>query len=764
MWMRITYLLLASVLLTLSGSLFAQDTSCGIIWYPPIQLSDDTISSVIPRVALSGDDTVHVTWETNSPNYTIMKLPYRRSIDGGAGFGVARDLLIDSTAFPFRTSRPFILARHDRVWIFFTGSTESFPPIYMMYSANGGTEWNSVVAISTDRTGYIYSATQSQSGQAVALVYPPHVDQDQPPKIFRSTNDGETWTRTNEDLDDYAQIALTPGSLHLVQHTARNNAAEVEYRRSSDLGSSWQLDTVLSTTDGIYSDLPAIAGYQSDCGTELLTAWRDVKYGGYGFAGASIISRTSLSNGQTWLPEILQTTFPNGYNPSIVVHGNTRAVGWDAEVVAFDSIHAIVRASNSSLHNFCPPTDLTDDEWGGGGVQVAVSSHAIHVAYEAKVGSTFRIFYRRGEFISSNATLSLPTGLLEFDTTEVSCITTDTIMVSNTGTGTLAIGTAISDNEHFSVTPESMTVAPSAQGMFYLHYTPKTLGSHSGKIIFYHNGQSATGGSPDCFAVTGTGKYSVETIAYRAGEWNMVSTPFIPAAVTKLPSMFSYEGQYKSRDTMISGRGYWAKPDSFVTYRGVKALTDTIEVTSEWNMIGTLWKPVAITNIATLPGGIIASGVFGYNGFTYTPVDSLYPGHAYWIRVSEPGKLILSAGGALASPAARLRIVSTGDLPPFPPSREEEKRPLPTGISLQQNYPNPFNPTTTISYTLREDVHVTLRVYDMLGREVATLVDGIQSAGFKSVMFEAGNVPSGVYTYQLNAGAFSRVQKMLITK
>lgn len=89
---------------------------------------------------------------------------------------------------------------------------------------------------------------------------------------------------------------------------------------------------------------------------------------------------------------------------------------------------------------------------------------------------------------------------------------------------------------------------------------------------------------------------------------------------------------------------------------------------------------------------------------------------------------------------------------------------LPTIIGLSQNYPNPFNPTTVISYQLSADSYVKLKIYDILGREIATLVSGEQRAGYYNATFNAVNLASGTYFYMLSADRKMFVKKMLLIK
>jgi hypothetical protein len=88
----------------------------------------------------------------------------------------------------------------------------------------------------------------------------------------------------------------------------------------------------------------------------------------------------------------------------------------------------------------------------------------------------------------------------------------------------------------------------------------------------------------------------------------------------------------------------------------------------------------------------------------------------------------------------------------------------PSGIVLHQNYPNPFNPSTTIAYDLPEDGHVRLAVFDLLGRQVALLVDEVQPAGYRSVRLNASALASGVYLYRLEAGGMVQARRLVVVK
>ena len=126
-----------------------------------------------------------------------------------------------------------------------------------------------------------------------------------------------------------------------------------------------------------------------------------------------------------------------------------------------------------------------------------------------------------------------------------------------------------------------------------------------------------------------------------------------------------------------------------------------------------------------------------------------------------------------------LGIGATNHYPstPVTDAKEEELQILPNKFVLFQNYPNPFNPTTTIKYSIpsvetrhASSLHVLLKVYDILGNEVATLVNEEQPPGNYSVTFDVshteqgGSMASGIYFYKLNAGNFTQTKKFLLMK
>jgi hypothetical protein len=276
------------------------------------------------------------------------------------------------------------------------------------------------------------------------------------------------------------------------------------------------------------------------------------------------------------------------------------------------------------------------------------------------------------------------------------------------------------------------------------------------------------------------GSWTVVPVAV-APKWNLISVPVIstdfhknsifPASVSEA---FKYDpiSGYLISGTLENGSGYWLKfIDTQTVYTpGVPIPSITINVAEGWNLVGSISESLLTSSITSDPPGIVTSQFFGYEG-QYIEKNSIEPGKAYWVKVNQSGNITLSSTLNASTATARIHIVPTSDLPPPPPESaiSNPQSANPGEFSLGQNYPNPFNPGTVIRYQLPLSSYVVLKVYNVLGQVVSTLVDGMQDAGFKSVSFstsgrDASDLPSGVYMYKLTAGSFSQVRKMVVVR
>ncbi len=258
--------------------------------------------------------------------------------------------------------------------------------------------------------------------------------------------------------------------------------------------------------------------------------------------------------------------------------------------------------------------------------------------------------------------------------------------------------------------------------------------------------------------------------------WNLMSLPVHPFSHCKEANYpgscshaFEYSGSYRIHDTLEIGKGYWLKVPSASDFiiAGYRTALETVAVADRWNMIGSLSTPIAASSITSDPPGMITSTFWEYNGSAYVSSDTIRTGKGYWVKVNQPGKLILSSagGGLTKSLSSRIRIAATSEYPPPPPDGNGiAEKAIPKEFTLGQNYPNPFNPSTEIRYQLPTPEWVTLKVFDILGQLVVTLMDEVKPRGEYTAVWDAQGMPSGVYFYRLTAGTFTDTKKMLLLR
>ena len=140
------------------------------------------------------------------------------------------------------------------------------------------------------------------------------------------------------------------------------------------------------------------------------------------------------------------------------------------------------------------------------------------------------------------------------------------------------------------------------------------------------------------------------------------------------------------------------------------------------------------------------------------------------LEISSGATVNVTSGADICADSIIGNINGDGTICGNPTAVEsEEESSLPDEYALAQNYPNPFNPTTTIKYSIPQSGKVTLKVYDLLGNEVATLVDEYLPAGTYEAEFSVGqdsspDIASGIYFYKLQAESFVETKKMILMK
>ncbi len=319
-----------------------------------------------------------------------------------------------------------------------------------------------------------------------------------------------------------------------------------------------------------------------------------------------------------------------------------------------------------------------------------------------------------------------------------------------------------STNAGFTPAPGDSVGTSSSMNFTDTSPIPGVLSYYRIVAVDVHGNASGPSGEAAA-AVTVTQQFGVQE------KWNIVSVPLVMgdyAKTTLFPSAttnaFAFENGYVAYGVLNNGRAYWLKfpGGETISHAGLVRTADTVDVAEGWNMVGSLSVTIPVSNVGSVPGGIVTSSFFGYDvGYSASP--TLEPGRGYWVKVSQSGQLVMTSTAIVPS-ADRIRVEDTGELPPPPPDQVDAA--VPDAYALEQNYPNPFNPVTTITYALPAAGHVTLSVYNTLGQVVAALVNESQEAGYRSVSFDAAGIPSGVYVYRITAGSFTDVKKMLLLK
>ncbi len=238
------------------------------------------------------------------------------------------------------------------------------------------------------------------------------------------------------------------------------------------------------------------------------------------------------------------------------------------------------------------------------------------------------------------------------------------------------------------------------------------------------------------------------------------------------------------------GEGYWLHVAATATQRvsGLPAASRTWTLRTGWNIVSGPTCAISLDAVEDPSNAIDRRIFFGFEGKYVVPEGNLLvPGKGYWVFATKAATATLTCGSAAKTEPALATSVEEGvlasknasaeltqrlaSLPPVPAALDDRAdglavtdEPLPTAFGLDQNFPNPFRDRTEIRFALPEPARVTLRVVDLLGREVLRVVDADRPAGWHLEAISGETLPSGFYIYELTAGAHRAVRPLVVVR
>ncbi len=564
--------------------------------------------------------------------------------------------------------------------------------------------------------------------------------------IYRSSDNGETWAWiTNGGNGNAGELTIT-SSIACDPHGNLFASLHGQVYKSTDDGLTWNklnigsdvtyVRTIVANSEGqVFAGGVGGISRSTDGGTIWSTVFFDetqvyaMTFNSigdiYASGGGCEIFR-STDDGTSWCHVTFVGRSPWLYTTRAIAIGadNVIYLGTDGGVMKSNDLGAFWYWSDSGLPEVYM-SDLKENSIGhlfaatADGVYLSLHNAASWIQLNSglegievlcfatnKAGDLLAGTFEHGIFKTRQSTTMF--GINQRIVRIVSDITSspvrDTIVIRNRGVDTLLISKVNSTNPAFNITPSSATISPGDTGCFQVSTMATSAGKYSGNIVFTSNSYL----SPD----------SIPVLLYS-------KVPFLKLQESGVLCGNVLTGECKDTSLLLENVGF-----------------DTLRIIS----VSSTDPQFSVVQIPSLVLPRRSDSLV----IRFTPATpDVYSKQAMITIVSNSAESPDSVG------ASGIGLAPVGIKQP---------KGKPIEFQLGQNYPNPFNPTTTLSYQLPTNSFVSLKIYDVLGREVKSLVNEKQNAGGHSVTFDGSNFPSGVYFYRIQAGSQIQTKKLTLLK
>jgi|WetSurMetagenome_2_1015567.scaffolds.fasta_scaffold18299_3 hypothetical protein len=563
----------------------------------------------------------------------------------------------------------------------------------------------------------------------------------------RSTNGGTTWgtdTRltNNTGYSIHSCIAVSGSNVHIAWHDFRDGNYEIYYKRSTDGGTTWGSDVRLTnnSSDSRYACI-AVSG------SNVYVVWQDLRDG-----NGEVYYKYSSDGGTTWGTDTrLTNATGDSVYPSLGISGSTIHLAWHDTRNGLPNIEIYYKRSTDGGLTWSSDVRLTNDAAQSWYPALAVSGQTVSVVWDDARDGNQEIYYKRstddGITWSSDTRLTNATGISEFCNIAVSgsiihATWNDTrdggareiYYKRSTNSGTswetdIRLTNSTGESSRTSLATYGSAVHliwnDNRDGNYEVYYKRNPIGN---SITITYNRNNIN-------KIIGPNQNVYDTINAISLKYNPIST--VNNVILRI-------------DTVIF------TPDNQLEYTLIhQSIYDTVIFHaggSGSNFIETILSDSA--SISIMSGSPPFTGIFKpqrpLSQFNGLDVNGLWILRIYNNGANYKSGVIKSWG-----------ITITYNLPI---GIRQTSNTIPSEIKLMQNYPNPFNPMTNVKWSILNEENVKIVVCDILGKEVAILINEKLKAGEYEVTFDGSDLSSGIYFYKLGTGNFSEVKKMILIK